>query len=87
MRQVSARQKAIQFASRVNSHVRRQAQIHQLRHIVRELTRELPAAALARRLSEATALSQGPVDIFESDFRPMKTPFAGGSERTYTACT
>lgn len=48
MWQVSGRQKDIQFASRVNSHVQRQAQIHQLRHIVRELTRELPAAALAR---------------------------------------
>ncbi len=48
MWQVSGRQKDIQFASRVNSHVQRQAQIHQLRHIVRELTRELPPAALAR---------------------------------------
>ncbi|MEO6032072.1 MAG: patatin-like phospholipase family protein [Burkholderiaceae bacterium] len=48
MWQVSGRQKDIQFASRVNSHVRRQAQIHQLRHIVRELTSALPAAALAR---------------------------------------
>ncbi len=48
MWQVTGRQKDIQFASRVNSHVRRQAQIHQLRHIVRELTSALPAAALAR---------------------------------------
>lgn len=48
MWQVRGRQKGIQFASRVNSHVQRQAQIHQLRHIVRELTRALPAAALAR---------------------------------------
>ena len=48
MWQVTGRQKDIQFASRVNSHVRRQAQIHQLRHIVRELTSALPAAALSR---------------------------------------
>lgn len=48
MWQVSGRQKDIQFSSRVDSHVQRQAQIHQLRHIVRELTRQLPAAALAR---------------------------------------
>lgn len=48
MWQVTGRQKDIQFASRVNSHVSRQAQIHQLRHIVRELARELPPAALAR---------------------------------------
>lgn len=43
MWQVSGRQKDIQFSSRVDSHVQRQAQIHQLRHIVRELTRQLPA--------------------------------------------
>ena len=34
-------------------------------------------------LSEADALAQGPVDIYESDFRPMKTAFAGGSSRSY----
>lgn len=48
MWQVSDRQKDIQFSSRVDSHVRRQAQIHRLRHIVRELVKELPKAALAR---------------------------------------
>jgi NTE family protein len=47
MWQVSGRQKDIQFSSRVDSHVQRQAQIHQLRHIVRELTRQLPASALS----------------------------------------
>lgn len=34
-------------------------------------------------LSEADAARLGPVDIFESDFRPMKTAFAGGTARTY----
>ncbi len=34
-------------------------------------------------LTEADAALLGPVDIFESDFRPMKTAFAGGSARTY----
>ncbi len=34
-------------------------------------------------LSEAEAARLGPVDIFESDFRPMKTAFAGGSARTH----
>jgi len=48
MWQVSNRQKDITFASRVDSHVRRQAQIHRLRHIVRELAKELPAGALKR---------------------------------------
>jgi len=45
MWQVSGRQKDITFASRVDSHVRRQEQIHRLRHIVRELARQLPATA------------------------------------------
>jgi NTE family protein len=48
MWQVSGRQKDIQYASRVDSHVRRQAQIHRLRHIVRELTGQLPASAVSR---------------------------------------
>ena len=48
MWQVTGRQKDIQFASRVASHVQRQAQIHRLRHVVRELTQALPAAARAR---------------------------------------
>jgi glutathione reductase (NADPH) len=34
-------------------------------------------------LSEADARRLGPVDLYESDFRPMKTAFAGGSCRTY----
>jgi len=34
-------------------------------------------------LGEADAAKLGPVDIFESDFRPMKTAFAGGAARTY----
>ena len=34
-------------------------------------------------LTEAEAAAQGPVDIYQSEFRPMKTAFAGGSARTY----
>ncbi len=34
-------------------------------------------------MTEAEAAAQGPVDIYESEFRPMKTAFAGGSARTY----
>lgn len=34
-------------------------------------------------LTEAEALRLGPVDIFESDFRPMKSAFAGGAARSY----
>jgi glutathione reductase (NADPH) len=34
-------------------------------------------------LSEAHAVQRGPVDVYASDFRPMRTAFTGGSERTY----
>jgi NTE family protein len=40
--QVIGRQKDIQYASRATSHIARQKQIHHLRHIIRELARELP---------------------------------------------
>ena len=43
LQQVMARHKDIQFASRGKSHVARQAQIHRLRHVVRELANRLPA--------------------------------------------
>jgi NTE family protein len=42
--QVMARQKDIQFASRADSHIARQKQIHHLRHVIRELAEELPPA-------------------------------------------
>jgi NTE family protein len=41
--QVMGRTKDIQFASRATSHISRQKQIHHLRHIIRELSKELPA--------------------------------------------
>ena len=40
--QVMGRQKDIQFASRADSHILRQKQIHRLRHVIRELARALP---------------------------------------------
>src|SRR5436309_2164242 len=40
--QVMGRQKDIQFASRADSHIARQKQIHHLRHVIRELARHLP---------------------------------------------
>ena len=45
--QVMGRQKDIQFASRADSHIARQKQIHRLRHVIRELTRLLPAGKQA----------------------------------------
>jgi len=41
--QVIGRQKDIQFASRVDSHVQRQQQIHKMRHIIRDLAKHVPA--------------------------------------------
>lgn len=41
--QVLGRQKEIQYASRMRSHIARQEQIHRLRHVVRELAALLPA--------------------------------------------
>ena len=40
--QVMGRQKDIQFASRADSHIARQQQIHRLRHVIRDLARRLP---------------------------------------------
>lgn len=53
--QVMERQKDIQYASRAHSHIARQQQIHHLRHIVRELATQLPAAA--RKSAENQALA------------------------------
>ena len=44
---VMGRQKDLQYASRAVSHVRRQKQIHKLRHIIAELAQMLPAEARA----------------------------------------
>jgi len=41
--QVMGRQKDIQFASRADSHIVRQKQIHRLRHVIRQLTLQIPA--------------------------------------------
>jgi NTE family protein len=40
--QVMGRQKDIQYASRADSHIARQKQIHRLRHVIRQLTEQLP---------------------------------------------
>jgi len=41
--QVMGRQKDIQYASRDDSNIERQRQIHHLRHVIRELALQLPA--------------------------------------------
>ncbi|MGU7778983.1 patatin-like phospholipase family protein [Burkholderia sp. PU8-34] len=45
--QVSERQKDIQYASRTDSHIARQQQIHRLRHVIRELVKHVPEAERA----------------------------------------
>lgn len=45
--QVMGRTKDIQFASRADSHISRQKQIHRLRHVIRQLTQQLPASKQA----------------------------------------
>lgn len=45
---VSERQKDIQYASRTDSHIERQKQIHRLRHVIRELVKHLPEKELAK---------------------------------------
>ena len=42
--QVMSRQKDIQYSSRADSHIARQKQIHRLRHVIRELHKQLPAS-------------------------------------------
>ena len=41
--QVMAREKDIRYATRDDSHIARQKQIHKLRHVIRELEKELPS--------------------------------------------
>jgi NTE family protein len=41
---VMSRQKDIQYASRADSHILRQKQLHRLRHVIRELSRQIPAS-------------------------------------------
>ena len=43
--EVMGREKDITYASRADSHIMRQKQIHRLRHVIRELTRHIPAGA------------------------------------------
>ncbi len=47
MTRVMSRQKDLQYASRATSHIARQKQIHQLRHVVSELVRNMPEAVRA----------------------------------------
>ncbi|MHB1668623.1 patatin-like phospholipase family protein [Thiomonas sp.] len=58
MHQVFARHKDIQYASRAESHVARQKQLHTMRHVIRQLAQYLPSAQRGRR-DVAQMLSYG----------------------------
>ena len=42
--EVMGRQKDVQYASREDTHIARQKQLHQLRHVIRQLAEQLPAS-------------------------------------------
>jgi 2-polyprenyl-6-methoxyphenol hydroxylase-like FAD-dependent oxidoreductase len=50
-------------------------------HVASAVFADPPLASIG--LTEEQAGALGPVAIFESEFRPMKTAFAGGTARTY----
>lgn len=57
---INERQKDIQFASRADSHIAKQQQIHNLRHIIRELGMQLPEKLRAsKEVKELTAWGCG----------------------------
>ena len=53
--QVMGRVKDIQYASRADSHILRQKQIHHLRHVIRELTKQIAAGKQASEQVEELA--------------------------------
>ncbi|MEO8385135.1 MAG: patatin-like phospholipase family protein [Betaproteobacteria bacterium] len=60
--EVMSREKDIQFASRAHSHILRQKQIHHLRHIIRELTKQVSGkAADSTRVRELASWGCGTV--------------------------
>lgn len=79
MAQVNSRLKDIQFASRAESHLARQRQIHHLRHIVRELGKLLPADVLNSKKARAL-LGWGCGTVMH--VLPMQAPALPGEDQT-----
>lgn len=77
--QVSSRLKDIQYASRAESHVARQQQIHHLRHIVRQLGELLPPAVRAKPEAKAL-LGWGCGTVMH--LLPMQAPALSGEDHT-----
>lgn len=57
--EVMGRQKDIQFASRADSHIARQKQIHRLRHVIRELCAQIPASKHNEQMKELASWGCG----------------------------
>jgi len=76
---VLGRQKDIQYASRASSHVRRQQQIHRMRHIVRELAQHIPAER-CRDPSVAEMLGYGCATVMH--LIPLHAPRLEGEDHT-----
>jgi len=72
---VMGRHKDIQFASRADSHIARQKQIHRLRHVIRELSNQLPAAK--RELASVKELSSWGCGTTMHVVRLLAPPVAG----------
>lgn len=79
MAQVNSRLKDIQFASRAESHLPRQQQIHHLRHVVRELGRML--SATVRTTPEAQNLLRWGCGTV-MHVLPMQVPAQPGEDHT-----
>lgn len=79
IRDTLKRLKDIQYASRADSHIVRQQQIHQLRHVIHELAEWLPSAALEQK-QVRELLSYGCVTVMH--VLPLRTPALSGEDHT-----
>jgi NTE family protein len=77
--QVLARQKDIQYASRAQSHVARQQQIHRMRHIIRELGKHIPAEK-QREADVRELLDYGCATVMH--IVPLSIPRVNGEDHT-----
>jgi NTE family protein len=75
MVKVLARTKDLQYASRTLTHIRRQKQIHRMRHVVRELVQKLPADV--RETPDARHLASFACETRMHVVRLVAPPLAG----------
>jgi NTE family protein len=76
--EVMGREKDIQYASRAKSHIARQQQIHHLRHIIRQLSKNMPAkVADSAEMRELASWGCGTV----MHVVPLVAPALGGEDQ------